>query len=232
MKNAFAAVKPKDFTDLVKSMGFAHGTGTWTNNAELLLKQGHTAKELISSREDIMLTLMGYGIDRETAYALSEYVRFGKANRNGFSDEQFEIMNSHGVPDWYIESMKRILYLWNKSYCAAVMKHTLQCVWFKINYPTEFYAASLSCNVISDFHYPMITEGRERIEQVYSKLKDAFKNGDDLTYDEQCRLEDKRMLCDTLLECFDREITFIYAGKSDSGSVRFIPENGNIKMYL
>ncbi|WP_028510262.1 PHP domain-containing protein [Ruminococcus sp. NK3A76] len=141
IKEVIAAVKPADFNDLVKIAGFVHGTQTWENNAEQLIRQGHTAKELISSREDIMLTLMKYGIDYETSFAFSEYVKFGKASRKGFSDEQLEIMRKNSVPEWYIESMKKILHIWSKSYCAAITKHILQCVWYKINYPTEFYAA-------------------------------------------------------------------------------------------
>ena len=230
MKNLFAAVKPEDPADLVKAMGFANGTGTWTDNAEQLIRQGHTAKELISFREDVMLTLMGYGIDRETAYSISEYVRFGRAYRNGFSEEQLGLMKKHGVPEWYIGSMKKILYLWVRSHCAAKLRYILQCIWFKINYPTEFYAAFLSCKVPKDLDLSMLAEGKEHIMQEYGRIKEKAELC--LPFEDKHKLNEKRQYLEAVLECSDRGITLINAGKSGSGSVRFMPDNGNIKMYL
>ena len=230
MKNLFAAVKPEDPADLVKAMGFANGTGTWKDNAEQLISQGHTAKELISFREDVMLTLMGYGIERETAYSISEYVRFGRAYRNGFSEEQLGLLKKHGVPEWYIGSMKKILYLWVRSHCAAKLRYILQCIWFKINYPTEFYAAFLSCRVPNDLDLSLLAEGKEHIMQEYARIKKKAERL--LPFEDKDKLNEKRQYLEAVLECSDRGITLINAGKGGSGSVRFMPDNGNIKMYL
>lgn len=230
MKEVISVVKPADFSDLMKISGFAHGTQTWKTNAEELIMQGHTAKELISAREDIMLALMQYGIDREAAHSVTEYVKFGKANRKGFSDEQLEIMNKRGIPEWYMESMEKILYLWVRSYCAATLKHILQCIWYKINYPTEFYAASLSCKVIADFDYSFLAEGRERIKQEYDHFKE--ETGYYMSYEDERKADEKRQLFETLLECCDRGIVFLPAKKNEGDRIKFVPEDGNIKMYL
>ena len=126
--------------------------------------------------------------------------------------------------------MEKILYLWVRSYCAATLKHILQCIWYKINYQTEFYAASLSCNVIADFDYSFLAEGRERIKQEYDHFKE--ETGYYMSYEDERKADEKRQLFETLLECCDRGIDFLPAKKNEGDRIKFVPEDGNIKMYL
>jgi DNA polymerase-3 subunit alpha (Gram-positive type) len=130
------------FSDLVRISGMVHGTDVWYNNGENLLAE-HPFHTLIGDRNDIFLTLRKYGVDRETAYAVVETVRKGKlgvcAEENARLEKQ---LHSAGVPQWYIDSMKRITYLFCKSHLIAFVKLYYSLAWFKCYYPEQFYSVT------------------------------------------------------------------------------------------
>ena len=131
------------FSDLVRISGMAHGTDVWYSNGENLLAE-HPFRELIGDRNDIFLTLRKYGVDRETAYAVAETVRKGKLGI--YSEENARLekkLSSAGVPQWYIDSMKRITYLLCKSHLVAFVKLCFSLAWFKCYYPEQFYNVTL-----------------------------------------------------------------------------------------
>ena len=131
------------FSDLVRISGMVHGTDVWYDNGENLLAE-HPFQELISDRNDIFLALRKYGVDRETAYAVAETVRKGKlgvcSQENARLEEKLQ---SAGVPQWYIDSMKRITYLFCKAHLIAFVKLYYSLAWFKCYYPEQFYNVTL-----------------------------------------------------------------------------------------
>jgi len=64
-----------------------------------------------------MLNLIHYGLPNKTAFKIMEDVRKGK----GLKEEYEQIMREKKVPDWYIESCKKIKYMFPK----AMRQHTL-----------------------------------------------------------------------------------------------------------
>ena len=136
--------KPKDFNDLVQISGLAHGTGTWIDNGENLLDNGHTLSELPTLRDDVFLQLMKYGLSKEAAYQIAEYVRRGRLRH--ISDHTFEFveyMRSKNVPEWYIESLRKIWYLFPKAHATAYVMNAVRIAWYKIHYPLQFRAVCL-----------------------------------------------------------------------------------------
>ena len=133
-------VFPTRFSDFVKILGFAHGINVWTDNGENLAGTVCAPEDAIAHRDDIMLTLMKHGIDRKTAYDIAETVRTGKAGCC-LTKEQVAVLIAHGIPTWYIESMKKIMYLFPKAHSTEYAVNYLRMIWYKIHYPVAFYKA-------------------------------------------------------------------------------------------
>lgn len=106
-------VKPQSFSDLARIDGVVHGTGTWTGNGEDLINQGLRLRNIISSRDDILYYLVEKRISKERSYQIMQYIKNGK----GLTRDIMEQMKSVGVPDWYIESCKKIRYLFSRAQC-------------------------------------------------------------------------------------------------------------------
>ena len=165
LKNLIEIVKPTTYSELVKISGFAHGTNVWYGNAKDLLCHGHKVSDTIAFREDVMLYLLQHGIEYEDAFSIAEKVRKGIAtHEHGLSEKEKQSLKEHDIPDWYVQSMKKIRYLFPKSHSDGYVKNNLRMVWYKIYCPEAYYASALSTNeAIMD--YGILTEGISRIKQ-------------------------------------------------------------------
>jgi DNA polymerase-3 subunit alpha (Gram-positive type) len=128
---------PTSFDDLIHVSGLSHGVGAWENNAQNLIYNGiANVKETIGSRDDIMLYLLSVGIEPELAYRTMEDVRNGKVLKSGkFPGNAEQQMRDKGVPEWYIESMRKISYLFPKAHVAAYVMMAFRIAWFKVHEP-------------------------------------------------------------------------------------------------
>ena len=137
-KEMLTDTKPDNFDTLVRLSGFAHGELVWKGNARELIMSGTAGVgETISCRDDIMLFLISKGIESREAFSISETVRKGK----GLSVEAEEKMIKHGIPAWYIESCKKIKYLFPKAHAVAYVMMAFRIAWYKLNRPLAFYSA-------------------------------------------------------------------------------------------
>jgi DNA polymerase-3 subunit alpha (Gram-positive type) len=84
-----------------------------------------------------MLFLITKGMDDRYAFKISESVRKGYGLPKG-AEEQ---MVRHKVPAWYIESCKKIQYLFPKAHAVAYVIMAFRIAWFKIHRPLEYYSA-------------------------------------------------------------------------------------------
>ncbi|MBR2406379.1 MAG: PHP domain-containing protein [Clostridia bacterium] len=143
MRELLAKTNPHSFSELVQLSGLSHGTGTWRNNGEVLLNEGHTLHELPALRDDVFLQLLHYGFNKRTAYYLMRYVRMGKLSR-ATSDNIPRVLRRAGVPDWYVQSLKKIQYQFPKAHAVAYVKNAVRTAWFKRYHPAAFYAACVA----------------------------------------------------------------------------------------
>ena len=123
--------QPERFNTLIRLSGFSHGTDVWLGNARDLIVSGTaTVDSTVGCRDDIMLYLMDQGVEPKMAFDIMEAVRKGKVKKGGFQEGWEEAMRAHNVPDWYIESLAKIGYLFPKAHAVAYvcLLYTSRCV--------------------------------------------------------------------------------------------------------
>ncbi|MCR5071411.1 MAG: hypothetical protein K6A62_05740 [Bacteroidales bacterium] len=135
--------QPKQFDTLIRLSGFSHGTDVWAGNIHDLIVNGvASVNETIGCRDDIMLYLISVGIEPSLAFKTMEAVRKGKVKKTGdFPGDAEQQMRDRGVPDWYIESARKIAYLFPKAHAVAYVMMAFRIAWFKVHEPLAFYAA-------------------------------------------------------------------------------------------
>lgn len=166
--------QPESFADLVRISGLSHGTDVWLNNAQYFIKEGYTTlRECIATRDDIMVYLMYAGVPPKMAFTIMESVRKGK----GLTEEFEKTMRENNVPDWYIESCKRIKYMFPKGHAVAYVMMAVRIAYFKVYYPEAYYATYFSVRA-DDFDADLICKGQGAIN---AKLNELYELGNKAT---------------------------------------------------
>jgi len=165
---------PHTFNDLLIISGLSHGTNVWNDNAEALIKnKTATLQEVIGCRDDIMNDLIGWGIDNSKSFKIMEYVRKNKAGKP-LKDEDIEEMKKHKVPDYFIESCKKIRYLFPRAHATAYVMGAVRVAWFKIYHPLEFYATYFTVRC-DKFDIEVMTWPLDKIVEEIHRLQAASK---------------------------------------------------------
>lgn len=162
--------KPTTFSELVRISGLSHGTDVWLNNARDVIKNKQAVlSEVISTRDDIMIYLIHKGLEPSWAFSIMESVRKGR----GLKEDDEAEMRSKGVPEWYIDSCKKIKYMFPKAHAVAYVMMAVRIAYFKIHHPLEFYASYFTLKA-NDFNYEIIMAGPEKIK---AKLQELASKG-------------------------------------------------------
>lgn len=156
--------RPKKFSDLVIISGLSHGTDVWAGNAQTLIEQGHKLEEVIGCRDDIMTYLLAKNLEPIKAFKIMEDVRKGR----GLTEEYEKIMKEHDVPDWYMESCRKIKYMFPKAHAVAYVIMALRIAWYKVHYPHWFYVQFLTLRCDA-YEIETMTKG---IEAIRDRMKD------------------------------------------------------------
>lgn len=200
--------QPSTFAELVRISGLSHGTDVWINNAQDLVKNGVAPlSKVISTREDIMLSLISAGMEKKQAFFIMEKVRKGK----GLTSEDERAMRDLGMPDWYIDSCNRIKYMFPKAHAAAYVTMSFRIAYFKVHYPEAFYATYFTTKA-ADFDADLITKGEAVVR---SRVVELEQKGNTATAKEKNQLT----VLEVAIEMFARGFAFervdLYKSHSD-----------------
>ena len=167
--------QPQTFSDLVRISGLSHGTDVWLNNAQYFIKEGYTTlRDCIATRDDIMVYLMYKGVAPKTAFTIMESVRKGKV----LTEEFEKTMKENNVEDWYIESCKRIKYMFPKGHAVAYVMMAVRVAYYKVYYPLAYYATYFTVRGADDFDADLICKGETA---VHARLQELYELGNQAT---------------------------------------------------
>ncbi|MEM5818206.1 MAG: PolC-type DNA polymerase III, partial [Desulfitobacterium hafniense] len=175
---------PKAFEDLICISGLSHGTDVWLGNAKDLIDAGTvTLSEAVCTRDEIMTYLIRKGLPPNTAFKIMEIVRKGKALKEPKWPEYETLMREHDVPEWYIDSCRKIKYMFPKAHAAAYVMMAFRIAWFKVHIPLAYYAAYFTIRAKA-FDAEFMIFGKEKVK---AKMKEIEALGN------QAAPQDKEM---------------------------------------
>jgi DNA polymerase-3 subunit alpha (Gram-positive type) len=112
-----------------------------------------------------------------------EAVRKGKVKKGGFQPGWEEAMKANHVPDWYIDSLAKIGYLFPKAHAVAYVMMAFRIAWFKVHRPLAFYAAYFSIRAKA-LDATCMCQGMEvcqkKMREITAKEKDAAAVEEDM----------------------------------------------------
>ncbi|MBQ0110486.1 MAG: PolC-type DNA polymerase III [Oscillospiraceae bacterium] len=219
--------KPKNFADLLQISGLSHGEDVYHGNAKQLIDDGTcTISEVIGTRDNIMVYLIAMGMDSAKAFDITETVRKGKYAKGQISEEEWQnmeaLMREVNVPEWYINSCKKIKYMFPKAHAAAYVIGALRLAWYKVYKPLEFYCAYFTARP-EDVDVPTILSGidavRNKIEYITAKGKEAEKKENDI--------KENLLIFNEMLS---RGLEVLPVDIEHSHAVKYVPENGKMRL--
>ena len=150
------------------------------------------------------------------AFKTMEFVRKGK----GLKPEMEEAMKASSGPAWYIETCKKIKYMFPKGHAVAYVTMALRVAWFKVHQPLAYYCAYFTVRGDGFDATTMILSpeaARKRILEIRNMDKATARDKDIAT------------CLELVLEMNLRGIRFLPVDLYRSDVRRFRIEDGNIR---
>ncbi|AZV57905.1 DNA polymerase III subunit alpha [Clostridium sp. AWRP] len=214
---------PKAFSDLICISGLSHGTDVWLGNAKDLIDDGIvTLSEAICTRDDIMIYLIKKGLPPNSSFKIMELVRKGKVSKQPEKWAEYEaLMREHKVPEWYIDSCKKIKYMFPKAHAAAYVMMAFRIAWFKVHIPKAYYAAYFTIRAKA-FDSEFMIFGKEK---VIEKMREIQIMGNQATPKDKDMYDDLEIV----LEMYERGFKFLPIDLYKSHSTKFIVEEDGLR---
>lgn len=217
--------KPKTFGDLVIISGLTHGTDVWAGNAQTLVESGVPLSEVIGCRDDIMTYLISKGVEPIVAFTIMESVRKGK----GLNPEWEQIMTEHHVHEWYIDSCKKIKYMFPKAHAVAYVIMAVRIAWYKVHLPHIFYVQFLTLRCDA-YEVETMSKGISAIQNRMNDIQQRMGfNVENPATNKEKALYDTLEVC---LEMYARGYTIAPIDLYKSLATRFTFDKDNPKIII
>lgn len=211
--------KPTTFSELVRISGLSHGTDVWLGNAQDLIRQGITTlSQSICCRDDIMIYLISKGVEAGHSFKIMEAVRKGK----GLKPEDEEAMRAADVPEWYLDSCKKIKYMFPKAHAVAYVTSAFRIAYFKVHYPVAFYIAYYTVRA-DDFDASVMAVGEDRVRAEIKTINAKKKEGT-----ASPKEENLIPILEICVEMYARGIDFVRVDLYKSHATDFLQVENNI----
>jgi len=159
--------QPHNYSELLQISGLSHGTDVWLGNANELIENGTaTIGTVIGTRDKIMTDLINWGMPASDAFNIMEKVRKGK----GITDEYQAQLREVKIPEWYIQSMLKIKYMFPRAHAAAYVLMALRIAYFKLYFPSIYYATYFSVRA-DQFDIVAMSRGKNATKEALKKLR-------------------------------------------------------------
>lgn len=219
--------KPTTFADLLQISGLSHGTNVWHGNAKNLIEDGTCSiSEVIGTRDNIMVYLIQMGMDESRAFKITETVRKGLYAKNKISEEDWNKMAQEmlekGVPEWYVQSCKKIEYMFPKAHAAAYVISALKIGWYKVYRPLEYYCAYFTARP-EDIDVDTLLKGRSAVR---SLIDDTVAKGKEATKKE-LDIYNNLLIFNEMMA---RGIEILPVDLKHSHAMKFLPEDGKMRL--
>ena len=216
--------QPKEFATLIRLSGFSHGTDVWAGNIrDIVVNNIAPTDKCVGCRDDIMLYLIDMGMEPKRAFKFMEAVRKGAIHKgkpwpDGIEDE----MKRLGVPEWWVESCRKIQYLFPKAHAVAYVMMAFRIAWFKVHEPLAYYSAYFYRRSQKDgFDAESMLQGidrcRSEIRRIQNKTDASAKEQDMLT------------TLEAVYEFYLRGFSFLNVDIYRSDAYKFFIEDGRLR---
>ncbi len=209
--------KPRTMEELLRISGLSHGTDVWLGNAQEIISSGTaTLSDCVCCRDDIMNYLMDKGVAPKLAFNTMESVRKGR----GLKPDMEKAMLDAGVPPWFMDSCKKIKYMFPKGHAVAYVTMSLRVAWFKLHEPLAYYCAYFTVRG-DGFDASTMIQGPEACRKRLLEIRNMDKPG--------AREKDTATCLELVLEMNCRGIRFLPVDLYRSEVNTFTLEDGAIR---
>ena len=131
-------------------------------------------------------------------------------------------MRANNIPEWYIDSCKKIKYMFPKAHAVAYVTSAYRIAYFKVHYPKEFYCSYFTVRA-DEFDAEVMAMGEQNARDNLKafEAKEAAKEASE---------KEKRMITilELVVEMYARGISFDKIDLYKSHATKFLPTETGI----